>query len=453
MSEQVLLAGGTDWVPDDWDLEQASRYLTFGFLPDGDDAAEPLSLLAEWSRRPRRRPEDVDPAALVREGVRALRAAVAECAAAPGPGGDQVVFLSGGLDSRAILGALLEQYDASRIVAATFGRPGEQDFDFAAAVAREAGVRHEVLDSFEVDWITDGLVDSVLARRVPLPSPFGQRYLSYRLHEQIGRGNVFWDGLCGDGIGGKLSPREGETWDWPSALDGFLRFHLLPGWKALVPAGFDPRDALPTRPFAPVELMEYPDQLVFGVRQRCNTGTRRLRDYAIRTPFLAGPWLDFMLTVPTRYRQDQRIYRQVQRAAFPRLFSLPTTALDGGAVTEPRVLTLLRDLGFRARRKASRLGLAAAPATASGANAAIRRGLLEEGSLRGLVAENLLDLDDRGLLPHVDVRALLVGRPAAGAPADPSFRLRAVRRLLDLELNLKASERVAETAARDSSAA
>jgi len=182
-------------------IHQRDQYLTFGFVPELPDG-DPLSLLSQWSRPPRRNKRSVSERALVHEGALALTAAVEESVLSTPGGGDQVVFLSGGLDSRAILGALLDAYDSGEILAATFGTPGEQDFDFAREVARTAGVRHEALESFSVDWTTDGLVESVLAREVPLPHPFGQRYLSYRLHERIGRSNTFWDGLCGDVTGG-----------------------------------------------------------------------------------------------------------------------------------------------------------------------------------------------------------------------------------------------------------
>src|SRR4051794_41174018 len=77
--------------------ESIHKYLAFGFVPTYPD--EPLTLLAEWSRRPKLRADEVDVRELVRAGVAALHAAIEQCAAR-GPGtGQQVVLLSGGLDS------------------------------------------------------------------------------------------------------------------------------------------------------------------------------------------------------------------------------------------------------------------------------------------------------------------------------------------------------------------
>lgn len=151
-----------------FDETAVQEYLAFGYVPS-EAKESSLEILGEWSRLPRRSVEDVTESALVDEGRLALTAAIDVCAEAASLGDDHVVFLSGGLDSRAILGAVLDRFESSEVVAATFGMPGEMDFDFAAAVAAKVGVRHERLESSSMSWSTEGLVESVLARRVKRP--------------------------------------------------------------------------------------------------------------------------------------------------------------------------------------------------------------------------------------------------------------------------------------------
>ncbi|WP_170297225.1 asparagine synthase-related protein [Georgenia thermotolerans] len=413
------------------DAERIQKYLAFGFVPTYPD--EPLTLLADWSRRPKLRADEVDVGDLVRAGVTALHSAIEQCAER-GPGtGQQVVLLSGGLDSRAILGGLLEHFDRSEVVAATFGMPGERDYDFAAAVAAAAGVRHERLETASVEWTTEGLVGSVLARHLPLPFPFGQRYLSYLLHTRLGRENTFWDGLCGDAVSGDWAPAEDEVWDWPSAVEDFLKVHLLPGTAPLLPDTFDPAADIPTEPFHPAELLTFPEQLDHGVRQRCYTGTRRLRDYRINTPFLTGAWLDFMLSAPPRYRYDQHLYKEVLKAAFPRLFSLPTT-LHGGPLVESGASRLARGARARVRKTADRLRLPTGAARPD-ANARIRSAYRRPGPIQDLVRANLTDLAGRDLVDETALRSALAGY---GPHADSLVTI-----TLGLELNLKAAERQA----------
>ena len=433
--------GASTQSPYVFDKNRIEQFLAFGFVPEPDDP-EPLALLREWSREPRRNLADVSVAGLVREGAAAMRAAVEECAVRAGSAGEQVVFLSGGLDSRMILAALLESFDRSQIVAATFGRPGERDFDYAARVATVAGVRHETLDSSTVEWTTAGLVDSVLARQVPMPFPFGQRYLSYLLHERIGREHVFWDGLCGDVVGGSRSTKKGETWQWSAAIEQFQVFHLRRGYGKTVSADFDPGAGMPAAPFCSDALMPYPDQLIFGVRQRAYTSTRLLRDYRICTPFLVQPWLDFMLRVPARLRNDKYLYQEIQKRAYPRLFSLPTTAYDGGAVLESGFTRTSRGLRRRVLSKAMRMGLPVlrGPVPEAGANAAIRASYRVPGATLDLVRENLTDLAARGLIDWTDPASFIPGGHGREAGDEPSES--DITRLLGLELNLKAADRL-----------
>ncbi|WP_407342107.1 asparagine synthase-related protein [Pengzhenrongella phosphoraccumulans] len=443
MSTQTNVDRPAPFVFDRTGVEQ---YLAFGFNPDVDDP-DPLAVLSEWSRNPRGDLAGMSERALVREGTRALRAAVAQCVEGTATiGGDQVVFLSGGLDSRTILGALLEIFDTSQIIAVTFGMPGEQDFDDAACVAKAAGVRHETLQTAGVEWTTQGLVDSILARRLPLPFPFGQRYVSYLLHERLGPQNVFWDGLCGDIVSGKLFRPGCEAWDWGTSVADFLAKHLAVGRDRLYSAQFDPGTSIQAEPFCSTDDLACYYQLMYGIRQRHYVSTRVLRDYPTCTPFLAGPWLDVMLRIPVRHRLGQRLYEEIQKAAFPRLFALPTTAHDGGAVLESRLARSARNLRWRVEHESARrsLTLLAGTSHEPGANAAIRAGLRCSGGARELAVENLTDLAARGIIDWVDVESYIPGIAAEQA-SDA-----ALTRLLGLELNLKAAEQVAATTVPES---
>jgi hypothetical protein len=421
---------------------QRDQYLAFGFVPELP-SGDPLSLVSDWSRPPRRSPRSVSESTLVREGVRALRAAVEQSAVAAHGRGDQVVLLSGGLDSRAVLGGLLEAYGPGEVLAASFGSAGEQDLEFASQVARVAGVRHEVLESFSVDWTTQGLVDSVLARDVPLPNPFGQRYLSYRLHQRIGADHQFWDGLCGDLTAGVIARAGDDRVTWAEALSFFLGLHVLPDQDRYTTPGFEPASALPAAPLCSSTVLSHPDQLMLAVRQTRLTATRRMRGYAIHTPFLTRPWLDFMLSVPIELRLDRRLYLSILRRAHPRLFRLPTTTFDGAGVPTVRLRKAVV-LQRRAVRKVQRMGWPSRSGGTpdSGANNAIRRSHLYRADIRELILQNLDDLAGRELVPGLDPDAV------AAAMARRQISDTRVGVLLGLELNLKALDQRGEARSR-----
>jgi hypothetical protein len=431
-----LLVGGPE-VPA-FDQNRRDQYLAFGFVVELPPDGNPLALLGEWSRLPRRSTRSVSESGLVREGVRALRAAFEECAATTPSRTEQVVFLSGGLDSRAILGALRTHYDQAEVLAATFGSPGEQDFDFAATVARAAGVRHEVLGPSSVDWTTEGLVDSVLAREIPLPYPFGQRYLSYRLHQHIGADRVFWDGLAGDVTGGMVTAKGDDRRTWDEAVSRFLALQVVPHSARYTSPGFRPESAMPAAPFVDDGLLSYPDQLLLAVRQTRYTATRRMRGYTVLTPFLTRPWLDFMLGVPIRYRHERRLYMTILRQAHPRLFTLPTTTFDGAGVPASPVLRPPLLLQRRVVRKVQRMGWPSRSGGQpdSGANNAIRRAHRRRADIRALIVDDLTDLAARGVVAGLDADAI------TRAVDEQEISDTQLSVLLGLEVNLKAIDRI-----------
>lgn len=59
--------------------------------------------------------------------------------------------LSGGLDSRAILGGLISAGLKDSIVTVTFGTPGTYDFDIGKKIATELGIKHELIDLTSVE--------------------------------------------------------------------------------------------------------------------------------------------------------------------------------------------------------------------------------------------------------------------------------------------------------------
>lgn len=421
------------------DREAVDEFLFFGFLPRAD-LDEPLSLLREWTPRERFREPPVSERELVRQGAKALKSSVREMAARHDSNADQVVLLSGGLDSRAILGGLLECFDRSQVLAATFGVPGEQDHDFAAQVARATGVRHEVLNSFSVEWTTGCLVESIRARTVPLAFPFGQRYLSFHLHRRIGPSLPFWDGLCGGSASGALLPSsEDPDGAWDAALERWIERHRVRGAERLVKPTFEPLSPLPPSPWLPEDVLSYPDQLDFGLRQARYIATRRMRGYQIRTPYLTGTWLEFMLMLPLRLRRNQYLYLEILKEAYPQLSAMPTTALNGAPLTASRWRRVRQDASRKVLRQAgryrSRLGALRLPSVAGSANEGVGRAMRDRPQIRHLVAENIHDLERRGLFSATEVTGLWQ-RHVSGE--ENNRRLLTV--LVGLELNLKAAE-------------
>jgi hypothetical protein len=126
------------------------QYLSFGFVPDPALASAYLEeLFGDTTAHDR-----ADASKLLVEIVEHCTAGASDVA----------IPLSGGRDSRAILGAALEIFPARNIHCITFGSRGSADVEGARAVCRTAGVPHHVVDPDTLTWDVDALTREMQRR-------------------------------------------------------------------------------------------------------------------------------------------------------------------------------------------------------------------------------------------------------------------------------------------------
>jgi hypothetical protein len=239
------------------------------------------------------------------------------------PSGLHVVPLSGGCDSRAILGALLEAGQMDRAVAVTFGSPGTFDFEIGRLVAKRFAVEHIALDLTKVVVRPEDFEEA--AEHVPgwmwLPDVvFNRFYLRY-----FGDGAKFWSGFMGDPISGSHLPAI-ESRTWAEAVRLFVARHQREGaGELLCEEGFVPEDVIPAAPLdGQANRISFDEQLDYVLRQFGAVRYIVAPDVArFETPFLNQQWAGFMLGLPRAYRLGQRFYREALRRWYPRLFGLP----------------------------------------------------------------------------------------------------------------------------------
>ena len=189
-------------------------FLHFGYLPrppaDGSQDFWTNGRDKEWNG---------DESALIARGVQSLKCAFKDCGEGP-----HIVPLSGGLDSRAILGGLLDAGHRDRIVAVTWGTRGTYDFDIGCEVARHAGVRHEDIDLTQVSVRRELLLETArdVGKCVWLFDAFYNR-LAPKL---FGKNAIYWSGFLGDPLSGAhLPPLESQTWG--QAVSRFVRWNCF----------------------------------------------------------------------------------------------------------------------------------------------------------------------------------------------------------------------------------
>lgn len=241
------------------------------------------------------------------------------------PSATHVIPLTGGLDSRAILGALLKIVPRHRIHAFTYGTPGIWDMRIAKALCKQVGVAHTAVDLntcsvSQEKWLR-------LAQDTVYFLPLSHLYYNHLVFKHFGSGAVYWLGHGGDAISGMHLNAHKVPTTWEVARQKFVKHNHFPHDRLSHP-DYDPVKYLPAAPILPPEHMTYSDQLDIGFRQEQHLRQLLIptdANYQVELPFIAVPWLELMLNVPMQVRSQRQFYIRLLQHAYPRLMAFPTT--------------------------------------------------------------------------------------------------------------------------------
>lgn len=340
----------------------------------------------------------VDEGDLLKEAKSIFMAAMENCYV---PGETNFVPISGGLDSRAILSALLEFTDASRINTYTFGTPGTLDYEIGSLIGRELGTVHKALDLTRHKYTQDELED--VALRVDHQTLLFHHWPA-RWIDSLSRGGVTWSGFLGDPLSGSHLPSDPAA-SFDSALHTFFKSNVFVTSTPLSAPPVRLDAILDTEQIAEPGL-SYEEQLDLLNRQVKYIAPLVLMDgYSFKTPFLYKPWVDFILSVPDEFRRKQRLYKRMLTEAFPLAFSYGTKGDGGLALGAPVVARTVRRI---LRRIRTVLKLRPREVNYLDFHRELRKG----SHFYHLVASNVRDLKDRGVLPKRDLERQLANYPS-----------------------------------------
>ncbi|MBI5953966.1 MAG: hypothetical protein HY865_20110 [Chloroflexi bacterium] len=266
----------------------------------------------------------------VDEGVKAIKKMMADEVAATAVNAVHVVPLSGGLDSRVILGGLLENLPKSQIVTATYGIPGAWDFEIAKTITRKFGLRHEVFNLLDENWDVNLL--TAAAARLKTPISVHQSYVRQKINDHFGKDCIYWSGFLGDALSGVVLPKI-PAGNKREAVDRFMKLDPTPNYKD---QGF--RDALVDKmlhevPWERLDRKKFTldQQLFFGVWQKQLTRNITVIDgFNFKTPFLNKTWVNFMGNAPYKWLLDKHLYKEIIKKAYRDLAKLGTTEYSAG---------------------------------------------------------------------------------------------------------------------------
>lgn len=263
-----------------------------------------------------------------------------------------IIPISGGWDSRLLLGLALENFPVRNIKTYTFGSPNQLDFEIGKLVARKSGVEHHAFDLSEIILEKKALKQSV--REAPwtyVPDAYFNKYC-YR--EMAGENDIILSGFMGDPLTGGHSYKDNNA----NIKKYFSREQSVLKSHNIIQTDYEPSDSLPDLPASSPFLWH--ELLDLGVRQaRCivpiisskkiwdswgtSLGTIEGTNSEIITPFAHQKWIQYWIDAPDSAKTNQKLYLDLLYYKFPKLAQLPSKKYYGARKAS--------GLGFHFRKK------------------------------------------------------------------------------------------------------
>lgn len=377
------------------------RFLFFGYLPRFSEAD--LGWLVPEPGQYTDFPVE-DEVAWVRAGLKTFRQVMKEHIEQTPPGAQHVVPLSSGLDSRAILGALLEKLPKESISTITYGIPGAWDYEIAPAVARACDLRHERINLLEEEWDLECLVEA--AKRLKYPVNIYEAYVHQKVRDHFGPSYIFWSGFMADSLAGA------HLWKEPSvtkdqAIHRFFEYNgdlqyknqafqteILEQIKQEFP-WLDPQRS----------GLCYDQQLDYGLRQKFYIHpVLTEQGFQIITPFTSKLWVDYILSTPYHLLRKEETYGKIVVASSPELFTLPVKNRAGLPLSSSKFMFLLSKAIARVLPRIVRKDPYGSHPRTNYIN--FCESLRHESGFQKVVYTTLQDLEKRKILDGLDIDSL-----------------------------------------------
>lgn len=230
---------------------------------------------------------------------------------------NHLVPLSGGLDSRLILAALLERIDPSNIQISTFGTPGSFDYEIPKLIAAKTKVKHIMINCTSIDFSMDNLVSACLdaGRWTSVPD----NYIN-RLVFKTAENSCKWSGFMGGEIAGDYSGLYRED---DNNYEVFAKYQKRVKNTELNPENYSAELALKKVKKSVNSLNEF--ELIF-YNNRSLAGGKPIigadnKDVII--PFIHPEWVSFISNVPQDYRRDSKLFRSIFSRMYPEMSKIP----------------------------------------------------------------------------------------------------------------------------------
>ncbi|MBD3196116.1 MAG: hypothetical protein GF317_13745 [Candidatus Lokiarchaeota archaeon] len=308
-----------------------------------------------------------------------------------------VVPLSGGLDSRTVLAALLTFTEAKNIYTYTFGTPGTLDFEIGNLVARNLGTNHKTFPLTEYPYTLEELID--FSNRSDQQTVLFHHPSIWELDKYYGT-MQYWSGYLGDILtGGHLpSVRNKDTID---IMNAFIK-------KNTFVHSQDISNLRNKEMYDDIEFPELPDDKI-SIYEQIDFYNRQVKyiaphvlceGFKYNLLFLDTQVVEFFLSLDEIYRKNQCLYKEILLTTFPEAFCFPTKNTLGLKLDTPQSLIFLKKIERKLKQKFNKYFnlLLNEYINYLDFNKEIR----ENNKLRDLIRANIEDLKIRNLIDWLD---------------------------------------------------
>lgn len=332
----------------------------------------------------------ISESALAHQGIKALRCATDHALRRGGV--NVLVPLSGGLDSRTLLGLLLEHLSPHEIQTYTYGIPGTHDFEIGNAVAQRAGTQHVSIDLRSMEFTYDRLLET--ARLTDANTSLFHPYVWTEVIRRFGKNNVVWSGFTGDGLGGSFY--RPEQTDTSQAVRRFLHEasrHLT--WYSNSSTAINHAIPLVTTDTKYDNVLTRWEAIWFENHvERYTAHHIFMNELTYEIPFMDDSFATFALNLGA-HRKGKVLFNEMVRNAFPVLFELPTKSYGLALARTKKRSQAKWWLRDRVQRVLYRFTPISHPATSY---LDFSRAVRERPDVRSLIAMLLNGLNHRQLL-------------------------------------------------------
>ncbi len=244
-----------------------------------------------------------------------------------------VIPISGGWDSRVVLGESLKHFPKTKIKTYSFGVPGQLDFDIGRTISNNLGLNHEEIDLSKVQVSWDKLLKSVsLSPWTAVPDAF---YNQYALRTVAQEGDIMLSGFLGGPLTGGGLKFTGNARE--QIKNSFVNKQKRAKSVDLLPSNYSTSKLLPR--FENTTDLSLSMFLYFYVRQLSytydiisngegwkgwNIDTGQLDKIKILAPFLHEEWVKFWMSISDDCKVNQSLYLKMMHQNYPELANIPS---------------------------------------------------------------------------------------------------------------------------------